>query len=40
MEKIGKEKTKVELKDIGLDDNQIEQIFDFYKLNEKKIGDY
>ena len=36
MEKIGKEKTKVELKDIGLDDNQIEQIFDFYKLNEKE----
>jgi len=36
MEKIGKEKTKVELKDIGLDDNQIELIFDFYKLNEKE----
>ena len=36
MEKIGKEKTKVELKDIGLDDTQIEQIFDFYKLNEKE----
>ena len=36
MEKIGKEKTKVELKDIGLDDSQIEQIFDFYKLNEKE----
>jgi histidyl-tRNA synthetase len=36
MEKIGKEKTKAELKDIGLDDSQIEQIFDFYKLNEKE----
>jgi len=36
MEKIGKEKTKVALKDIGLDDSQIEQIFDFYKLNEKE----
>lgn len=36
MEKIGKEKTKAELKDIGLDDNQIELIFDFYKLNEKE----
>ena len=36
MEKIGKEKTKAEFKDIGLDDSQIEQIFDFYKLNEKE----
>ncbi len=35
MEKIGKEKTKVELKEIGLDNTQIEKIFDFYKLNEK-----
>ena len=36
MEKIGKEKTKVELKEIGLDNTQIEKIFDFYKLNEKE----
>jgi len=35
MEKIGKEKTKEELKDIGLDEKQIDAIFNFYKLNSK-----
>jgi len=35
MEEIGKEKTKAELKEIGLGGSQIEKIFDFYKLNEK-----
>jgi len=35
IEKIGEGKTKEELKDIGLDEKQIEAIFNFYKLNSK-----
>jgi len=35
IEKVGEKKTKEELKDIGLDEKQIEEIFNFYKLNTK-----
>jgi len=36
IEKIGEEKTKGELKEVGLDEKQVEKIFEFYKLNEKE----
>ena len=36
IEKIGKEKTKSELKEIGLNEKQIENVFAFYRLNEKE----